>query len=173
MFNFQNIKFLLYNFKIIGIVRSEEQAELNPTLSFAKACGMELHYISREEYRKKNNIDFIEQLRDKFQPCYIIPEGGNNHLGIKGCSEILNGIDKDYDYYAVSCGTGTTAAGMAMSLDKQKELESRNSLDEYRRLAGEAEARAVQARMNMTPAERQATPPWASYDVPWNKLIVR
>jgi hypothetical protein len=43
----------------------------------------------------------------------------------------------------------------------------------YRRLAGEAEARAVQARMNMSPAQRRATFPFDSYDVPQNALIVR
>lgn len=43
----------------------------------------------------------------------------------------------------------------------------------YRRLAGEAEARATQARMNMTPAERRATFPLDSYDVPINQLIIR
>lgn len=43
----------------------------------------------------------------------------------------------------------------------------------YRRLAGEAEARAVQSRMNMTPAQRRATFPLDSYDVPVNSLIVR
>lgn len=46
-------------------------------------------------------------------------------------------------------------------------------LDAYKRLAGEAEARAVQSRMNMNQAQRQATPPWLSYDIPWDKLIVR
>lgn len=44
-------------------------------------------------------------------------------------------------------------------------------IDLYNRLAGEAEARAVQARMDMTPAQRKATPPWQSYDVPWEELI--
>lgn len=43
----------------------------------------------------------------------------------------------------------------------------------YRRLAGEAEARATQARMNMTPAERRAAFPEESYDVPINQIIVR
>jgi len=46
-------------------------------------------------------------------------------------------------------------------------------MDAYRRLAGEAEARAVQSRMNMPPAQRQATPPWQSYDVPWDQLIIK
>lgn len=43
----------------------------------------------------------------------------------------------------------------------------------YRRLAGEAEARATQARMGMAPAERRATFPYDSYDVPVDQLIVR
>lgn len=43
----------------------------------------------------------------------------------------------------------------------------------YKRLAGEAEARAVQSRMDMTPQQRQEVPPWQSYDVPWDKLIIR
>jgi len=45
--------------------------------------------------------------------------------------------------------------------------------DQYTRLAGEAEARNVQARMNMTPEQRRATPPWATEDVPTDKQIVR
>ena len=48
-----------------------------------------------------------------------------------------------------------------------------NGMQAYQRLAGEAEARAVQARMNMTPAERKAIAPWESYDTPWWQLIVR
>jgi hypothetical protein len=43
----------------------------------------------------------------------------------------------------------------------------------YRSLAGEAEARAVQARMNLTPEQRAARPPWLDYDVPENQQIVR
>lgn len=45
--------------------------------------------------------------------------------------------------------------------------------DAYRRLAGEAEARATQTRMGMTPAERRAAFPYDSYDVPVDQLIVR
>lgn len=45
--------------------------------------------------------------------------------------------------------------------------------DAYRRLAGEAEARAVQSRMNLTPQQRRALFPFDSYDVPVDSLIVR
>jgi hypothetical protein len=49
----------------------------------------------------------------------------------------------------------------------------RTPFGQYKRLAGEAEARAVQSRMNMTDAERRAKFPYQSYDVPINDLIVR
>lgn len=46
-------------------------------------------------------------------------------------------------------------------------------LEAYRHLAGEVEARNVQTRMNMTPAERRARPPWETEDVPRAQQIVR
>lgn len=43
----------------------------------------------------------------------------------------------------------------------------------YRKLAGEVEARNVQTRMDMTPEERLASPPWETQDVPNDQQIVR
>lgn len=43
----------------------------------------------------------------------------------------------------------------------------------YARLAGEAEARNVQSRMNMSLHDRINTPPWMTLDVPEAQLIVR
>ena len=43
----------------------------------------------------------------------------------------------------------------------------------YKRLAGEAEARNVQTRMDMTPEQRLAEPPWTTLDVPEADQIVR
>jgi hypothetical protein len=45
--------------------------------------------------------------------------------------------------------------------------------DTYNRLAGEAEARAVQNRMNMSDVQRRVIYPYESYDVPLNKLIIK
>jgi hypothetical protein len=48
-----------------------------------------------------------------------------------------------------------------------------NPYETYRSLAGEVEARNVQTRMDMTPAERRARPPWETQDVPDDMQIVR
>ena len=54
----------------------------------------------------------------------------------------------------------------------QKNLRA-DPVDKYERLAGEAEARNVQTRMDWTPEQRRETPPWASLDVPEDELIHR
>ena len=45
--------------------------------------------------------------------------------------------------------------------------------EQYKRLAGEAEARAVQSRLGMTKEQRRQTYPFKSYDVPLDELINR
>lgn len=52
-------------------------------------------------------------------------------------------------------------------------IERAAAFEGYRRLAGETEARAVQARRDLTPEERRARPPWLDYDVPESDQIVR
>ena len=58
-------------------------------------------------------------------------------------------------------------------LMNQKLYNAPDAEDAYNRLAGEAEARAVQERLNMTDAERRAKFPYESYDVPKEKLIIK
>lgn len=48
-----------------------------------------------------------------------------------------------------------------------------NRFEAYQRLAGEAEARATQSRMNMNMEQRLNTYPLDSYDVPIDQLIIR
>ena len=50
---------------------------------------------------------------------------------------------------------------------------SADPMEVYKRLAGEAEARAVQQRMSMNPQQRREVFPEESYDVPVNELVVK
>lgn len=110
--------------KSIGIIRGEEMLPLNPTLSFAKASGMQLHYVSREAYRNKTESSFIEQLHKQFGDFYLIPEGGTNELAVKGCMEFAKQLsaEVDFDYLCLPIGTGGTIAGMMEGLDESKKI---------------------------------------------------
>lgn len=106
-----------FGFKTIGIIRGEELSEGdNSGLQFAKDCGMELHFVSREEYRKKD-ASFLPAVTDD---CYILPEGGTNELAVKGCSEISSLINIPFDYICCAAGTGGTIAGIISSLNASR-----------------------------------------------------
>jgi 1-aminocyclopropane-1-carboxylate deaminase/D-cysteine desulfhydrase-like pyridoxal-dependent ACC family enzyme len=98
-----------FGLKTIGIIRGEEVK--NPTLYLAKENGMELKFVSREEYKVKD--------ASQYPDCYVVPEGGSNALAVKGCSEIVENITVDYDVICCACGTGGTIAGIISSTDKQ------------------------------------------------------
>ena len=109
----------LYDLDTIGLVRGEIINPLNPTLQDAVDWGMQLIAVSRSEYRRRNEADFLEQLIRPFEPCYVIPEGGANLLAVKGCAEIAQGIERQVDcldYLCVPCGTGATLAGLVSGL---------------------------------------------------------
>ncbi len=105
----------LNSLKTIGLIRGielEKKIASNPTLTFAKKCGMSFEFISREEYRKKDDPSFITKLKQNYGPVYILPEGGTNNLAVKGCEEILLESDSEFDYICTAVGTGGTITGL-------------------------------------------------------------
>ena len=105
-----------FGFKTIGLIRGEEYTPLNATLSFAKNCGMQLHYINRIEYRQKKQDSFLKKIEQQFGRVYILPEGGSNSLAIKGCAETVEEISAElthpFDIICCASGTGATLAGL-------------------------------------------------------------
>lgn len=101
--------------KSIGIIRGDRVDPLNPTLSFAEKSGMQLHFVARERYRRKNELTFLEDLQKQFGTFYCIPEGGTNGLAIRGTSEILGKEDQKYTHITAPIGTGGTFAGLLNS----------------------------------------------------------
>ncbi|MDG1477737.1 MAG: pyridoxal-phosphate dependent enzyme [Vicingaceae bacterium] len=98
-----------FGLKTIGIIRGDEVS--NSTLDLAVENGMKLKFVSREEYKRKDSSEYSN--------CYVIPEGGSNTLAVKGCAEIIENIDIDYDVICCACGTGGTIAGIIASTEKK------------------------------------------------------
>lgn len=97
--------------KAIAVLRGENDEE-NPTLKYLRSMDVECLFINREMYRMRNMPDFIAQLSAQFGNVYVLPEGGTNELAVKGCSEILQGLETKYDHILCAVGTGGTMAGI-------------------------------------------------------------
>lgn len=109
-------------FQSIGIIRGEESAQHNATLDRAKRSGMQLLFVSREDYRKKEEAPYLQSLGERFPEAFIIPEGGDNALGQQGCEDILSEATRHFTHVFCAYGTGTTFRGIAKSLKPQQHL---------------------------------------------------
>jgi 1-aminocyclopropane-1-carboxylate deaminase/D-cysteine desulfhydrase-like pyridoxal-dependent ACC family enzyme len=101
----------------VGVIRGERPANLSPYLLAMQKNGMYLHFVSREDYKRKEDPAFLEILTNTFQNSFIIPEGGAGELGIEGASEMVEKIE-NYDVIFLPGATGTTLAGVAKKLFK-------------------------------------------------------
>lgn len=96
--------------KSIGVIRGEQTEPLNNTLNFARSNRMELHFVSRSDYRDKDSLH--AQLVSRFGRFYTIPEGGSNEHGVVGISLFARTLPPDFDYICCPVGTGATLAGL-------------------------------------------------------------
>lgn len=91
-----------------ALVRGEKPENLSATLKQAASLGMELHFVSRQQYKEKIVPETIRTNSD-----YVINEGGAGEPGVRGAGTILDSIDKQhYTHIICAAGTGTTLAGL-------------------------------------------------------------
>ncbi|WP_460985261.1 1-aminocyclopropane-1-carboxylate deaminase/D-cysteine desulfhydrase [Spirosoma fluminis] len=110
-----------FGFRTIGVVRGDELAHAprNATLAFCEACGMQLVFVSRTDYKRKDEQAFLMEQEHRFGPCYVLPEGGTNTLAIQGTAEIMpeivSRLEALPDYVCCAVGTGGTVLGLAQT----------------------------------------------------------
>jgi len=110
-------------FKIpsVGIVRGRYDV-LTPTLEACRVEGMELIFVSQEDYKNKHEPDWAKNLVSHFDELFIIPEGGANEWGRAGAGLINRYIDDSYTHIAMSVGTGTTLIGLRNKLTDRQQI---------------------------------------------------
>lgn len=110
----------IFGFSTVGFIRGEAQTPLNPTLQAAATNGMELRYLDRSTYRKRNEPAFQAQLLKDHPKAYLIPEGGTNAYALPGCAVIIEELKSQLgtlpDFITLPCGTGGTLAGVVSGL---------------------------------------------------------
>ena len=108
-------------FEAIGVIRGERPATLSATLQEASDYGMQLEFISRQQYQQKQDPAFLAELLRRFPAAYIIPEGGGGEPGISGSEDILRQSDTThYTHICCAIGTGTTFLGLLRAATREQ-----------------------------------------------------
>lgn len=115
----------------LGIIRGEELKDKwrdNPTLLFSKRNGMNLQFVTREQYRHKEKL--TEFLQKEFPGALIVPEGGTNEDAVAGVKMMLNNDTKDFDYLCTAVGTGGTIAGISKYCEGNQKVIGFKAVDD-------------------------------------------
>ena len=99
----------------VAVVRGEETTG-SALLNDAIEHGMKVHYVSRGDYRNRQNDLYVRQLMEQLGCDAWLPEGGSNDLAVEGCEAIVECINKCLDqsptHFSLAVGTGATMAGI-------------------------------------------------------------
>jgi len=116
-------------FKATGIVRGNElaynQAVWSETLFRCQRLGMNLLFVSRADYRLKEQAEVVKSQLAHIDRSFVLPEGGTNALAIKGVAEIVAEIEqqtKTPTHIFCPVGTGGTLAGLVQGVAEQQWL---------------------------------------------------
>jgi 1-aminocyclopropane-1-carboxylate deaminase/D-cysteine desulfhydrase-like pyridoxal-dependent ACC family enzyme len=99
----------------IGIVRGERPAVLSHTLQQCTEHGMELQFVNRAEYAVLSDGANVNNLKDMFGECLVVPEGGYHPIGAIGASRMMQSLNiPTITHICLALGTATTLAGFLL-----------------------------------------------------------
>lgn len=70
----------------VAVIRGERPKALSPTLIDVEAMGVELLFVSRDDYRHREDPCWLGGLRARIGDFYCVPEGGSGVLAARGCA---------------------------------------------------------------------------------------
>jgi len=116
-----------FNLRCTGFVRGLYVDIDNPMLKDARAAGMDVRLLSKQEYARRRDPLFLAELRSQYPNAWIIPEGGDDAYGRLGLHHLAAALTQSIpagETLIVASGTGATVRGLAMGLREHVQLVS-------------------------------------------------
>ena len=103
-----------------GIIRGEYDAVSNSTLRDARRWGMDLVFVDRQSYRRRQDPDWLAQF--DAPDTLIVPEGGSSPLAIPGVAELVDEVPFSPDLWVLPCASGGTLAGLIAGKQDREQI---------------------------------------------------
>ncbi|MFB2865403.1 1-aminocyclopropane-1-carboxylate deaminase/D-cysteine desulfhydrase [Aeromonas sp. MdU4] len=103
-----------------GIIRGEVDAVSNSTLRDARRWGMDLVFVDRQSYRRRQDPDWLAQF--EAPDTLIVPEGGSSPLAIPGVAELVDELPFSPDLWVLPCASGGTLAGLVAGKREREQI---------------------------------------------------
>lgn len=113
--------------RTVGIVRGLHADLDNPTLRDAARWSMRIQRVDRATYARRESAAFANWLARTYPDHVLIPEGGNDPVGVAACRRLAAGLQlADCRTLVVPMGTGATVTGLRGGLSAAVALIAAN-----------------------------------------------
>ncbi len=100
----------------IAFIRESPKGAHHDLVLKMQKRGVRVHLLSPEDFKLREDSDFIETLKHKFGPFALISEGGTSAASVKHIANVFAPLRHKYTHAFVPVGLGGTLAGVALGL---------------------------------------------------------
>lgn len=101
-----------------GNYTGNNQSNLTPMLKDLIKWKTTIQWLTKVDYKKKNDTRWLKTQLHDFQDCLVIPEGGSGKMVHTGMLQLVQELPEDLDYLLCPVGSGGTLAGIVQALNK-------------------------------------------------------
>ena len=102
--------------RFTAIVRAHPQSPMTPMLKDLQAWGTNIHFVSREHYKQRESLQYMNALQQELGLDILIPEGGSSNESLAGVAEIMLELSEQhpqaFDFIVLPVASGGTMAGL-------------------------------------------------------------
>ncbi|WP_334064534.1 1-aminocyclopropane-1-carboxylate deaminase/D-cysteine desulfhydrase [Alteromonas genovensis] len=107
-----------------AIIRGDYSATPTPMISDLTSWNVDIEYVDRITYKKRDSAEYLNSLKERFSPAIIIPEGGSQEQAVAGVAELVSEITEalatnhntQFDTIIAPVASGATMAGIVSAL---------------------------------------------------------
>jgi 1-aminocyclopropane-1-carboxylate deaminase len=109
---------------LTAIIRGDYSTAPTPMISDLISWNVDIEYVDRVTYKKRDSVEYLATLKERFSPAIIIPEGGSQEQAIVGVAELVGEINEvlitnhntEFDTIIAPVASGATMAGIVSAL---------------------------------------------------------
>lgn len=95
-----------------ALVRGDYSANPTPMLLDLSNWQVDIRYLTKSEYQRRHDADYIAELNRRYPLAQIVPEGGSQQTALAGIETMLAECEIPLDHIVTPVASGATMAGM-------------------------------------------------------------
>ena len=126
------------NIQFTAIIRGNYGQNKTPMINDIEAWGTSIKYVTKMEYKSRNDSRYLAQLQDEYDNPLIVPEGGSSQLCFEGMDTLLaelteqltsqvsgeNDHEYSHNYIILPVASAGTLSGLIKALHKTPNSQS-------------------------------------------------